>query len=124
MDTEWNNCQLHPNSSEWAGYSQIFHAEDEHLGNPPWHEINWKHAGGADSFFQRKWPISNKIRPPFEVLHLGMTGRNWTGRTMPYLDGTVPERAEERKKSLNHYRQSRVRGAIDPYSHEKFNNYD
>jgi hypothetical protein len=89
-ESEWSKFPLHPQQHEWAGYTQIFHASDPVLGEPPWHQIDWRHAGGADSFFQAKWDKQAKVRPPFEVLHLGPSGTNWGGRADLY-----PERAEE-----------------------------
>lgn len=79
-EAEWGKYPIHKNVAEWAGYSQVFHCDDPVLGRPPWHQIDWKHAGGADSFFQMKWTPANKIRPAFEVLHLGEAGINWMGR--------------------------------------------
>jgi hypothetical protein len=79
-ESEWIRYPLHRNTAEWAGYSQVFHCDDPVLGKSPWHEVDWTHAGGADSFFQRKWAHENKIRPTFEVLHLGEPGINWMGR--------------------------------------------
>src|SRR3990172_1042499 len=69
-ESQWARFRLFK-EYEYAGYSQIFHADDRHLPAPPWHETDWVHAGGADSFFQRLWPDVEKIRPPFTVLHLG-----------------------------------------------------
>ena len=106
-ENTWAKYRRHRNVAEWAGYSQIFHAEDSCLENPPWHEINWKHAGGADSFFQKKWPRHKKIRPDFEVLHLGSAGTNWCGRATPYLDGTVPKEREQRLQQLKQFMQTR-----------------
>jgi hypothetical protein len=96
----WNTYPLHRNVQEWAGYSQIFHADDPVLGPPPWHETNWKTAGSADSFFQQKWPHERKIRPPFHCLHLGPSGVNWCGRVTPYLDGSKPPEADQRSKMM------------------------
>lgn len=93
----WGKFPLRPNQAEFAGYSQIFHADDPHLGDPPWHQLDWSHAGGADSFFQRKWPASHKIRPDFEALHLGPHGANWHGRTTPFLDGSTHPEANQRR---------------------------
>lgn len=107
----WAMCPLHPQQTEFAGYTQIFHATDPHLGTVPWHEINWRHAGGADSFFQMKWPAHNKIRPPFEVLHLGYAGTNWCGRASKYRDGTVPKKSSERIRALRGFVRGRGRGA-------------
>lgn len=100
-EDRWSEFKLHRNQQEFPGYSQIFHADDPHLGEPPWHETNWKHAGGADSFFQKKWPRQCKVRPPFEVLHVGAAGTNWCGRVMDYADGTKPSTAEQSKQELN-----------------------
>lgn len=79
-ESEWGRYPVHPNGGEFAGYSQVFHADDPALGPAPWHETDWTHAGGADSFFQAKWDLRNKVRPPFEVLHLGPAGTNWMGK--------------------------------------------
>ena len=106
----WKSYPLHPQQVEWAGYTQIFHAEDHHLpANPPWHQTNWRHAGGADSFFQQLWPKHEKLRPPFECLHLGPAGRNWCGRSTPYLDGTIDPLAEQRISSLRNFMTQRTR---------------
>jgi hypothetical protein len=99
---------------EFAGYSQIFHADDPHLGNPPWHELDWLHAGGADTAFQNKWPDDCKIRPPFEVLHLGPAWANWWGRTTDYLDGNKPKDVEEKRARMREMFQDR-----DKYGFEK-----
>lgn len=64
---------------EFAGYTQIFWADDPVLTETPWHQTNWIHAGGGDSFFQQKWSPANKVRPPFDVLHMGPCGKNWCG---------------------------------------------
>lgn len=98
LEQDWKSFPIHRNVNEHAGYSQIFHATDPVLGSPPWHETGWVHAGGADSFFQAKWAPQNKVRPPFECLHLGPAGQNWYGRATPLADGTVPEGAAERRQ--------------------------
>lgn len=113
----WSQFPLHPQQVEWAGYSQIFHGSDPHLVSAPWHQTNWRHAGGADSFFQMKWPKENKLRPPFTCLHLGKAGMNWCGRATPMLDGTVPPEASERIAALRH--MIRQRQASKSYQSEK-----
>jgi hypothetical protein len=85
-------------NEEFAGYCQIFHADDAMLGPPPWYETNWIWAGGPDSVFQQKWPDRNKIRPPFEVLHLGPAFQNWAGRIAPMADGTPAQGADRRRR--------------------------
>ncbi|KKN14996.1 hypothetical protein LCGC14_0990550 [marine sediment metagenome] len=101
IPNDWSNFPLYlPNSRLIAGYSQIFHADDSHLTGLPWHETNWVHAAGADSYFQRQWPRSNRIRLPFDTLHLGKVGVNWCGRTSPYADGSFPKRAKQRMSKL------------------------
>lgn len=109
-ESEWPNFPLHRQQREYAGYTQVFHADDPVLGDPPWHETNWKHAGGADSFFQARWPESKKIRPKFEVLHLGESGVNWCGRASAYLDGTVPDDRAEKIKQVRNFIRGRTTG--------------
>ncbi len=99
-ECDWGNYPLHRHDTEWAGYSQIFHATDPALGNPPWHHTGYVHAGIADSEFQAKWKPNLKIRPNFEVLHLGEAGVNWAGRATLLGDGTeLPGSAERREYS-------------------------
>lgn len=124
-ETAWSRFDLHRQQQEFAGYTQIFHADDPALGPAPWHGIDWKTAGSADSFFQQKWPDARKIRPPFEVLHLGPAGVNWAGRASTYADGSTPERAEEKKQVVSQlWRERRkleragVRG-LDKFSWER-----
>lgn len=115
-EQEWQFLPLF-RDFEFAGYSQIFWADDPHLPPAPWHELDWNHAGGADSSFQRLWPNKYKIRPPWQVLHLGRPGTNWTGRTTPLLSGKVPIQAEERKKTLQWL--MRQRGTTGTYEAER-----
>ena len=97
----WDRWPIHRNVAEWAGYSQVFHANDPVLGPAPWHETDWSHAGGADSLFQRKWTADRKRRPPWEVLHLGEPGRNWYGRATAYATGEVPVDAAEKGRLID-----------------------
>lgn len=106
-EDEWGRYPIHDQLVEWAGYSQIFHSSDAVLGTPPWHDINWKHAGCGDSFFQAKWAKEDKIRPPFEVLHLGKPWANWMGRSTPYLDGTKHPQAEQHRREMREMLESR-----------------
>lgn len=108
-ESDWGKFPLHPQQREFAGYTQIFHANDPALGPAPWHQTDWRHAGGADSFFQAKWGDAHKVRPPFEVLHLGQSGVNWCGRT-----------EEGRRKVLEYRRGRRYRNdGGDPFEKEK-----
>jgi hypothetical protein len=113
----WAGWPIHRNVNEWAGYTQIFHASDPHLGTAPWHETNWIHCGGADSFFQQKWPRANKVRPDWEVLHMGPSGTNWFGRASEYIDGTLPGGAEERQRKL---RETIAKRRKSGFGHEKY----
>lgn len=120
-DTWWQ-YPVHRNIAEWAGYCQIFHASDPVLGPAPWHETDWRHAGGADSFFQAKWPLSRKMRPPFDALHLGPAGENWCGRVTRRVDGSEPEGAAAKAEKLRAYmagrRVMRLTGG-KTFDHEK-----
>jgi hypothetical protein len=121
-ENEWDNWPLHRQEIEFAGYSQIFHANDPVLGPPPWHQTDWSHAGGADSFFQKKWPAERKIRPIFQVLHLGPPGVNWMGRSSPLLDGTNPPDSHAKEIDLSKMWAARrkARGlGLDPFAGER-----
>lgn len=87
----------------WAGYFQLFHADDPHLRRRPWYDVTFSHAGGCDGYFQRHWPVSCKCWLPFEVLHLGPRDCNWFGRVTPRRDGTRPAQWEERSWLMRSY---------------------
>ena len=118
-ERSWFRLPLHRNVNEWAGYSQVFHGADPSLGTPPWHATDWRHAGGADSYFQAKWPRPLKIRPKFEVLHLGAAGVNWCGRVTKYLDGTSQwlELTDRRLSELTYYWRERKK--TGSHTHER-----
>ncbi len=120
-ESDWLKYPLHGNQGEWAGYSQIFHADDPVLkGLKYWHEIDWSHAGGADSFFQQKWARENKVRPPFEVLHIGEAGLNWMGRCTPFANGELPVEANDRKREMMEmFRKRKGKIGNDRFKHEK-----
>lgn len=103
----WASFPRHHVLSDFSGYTQIFHAADPCLGAAPWHQTHWKHAGGADTFFQMQWPAARKQRPPWECLHLGEAGQNWCGRATEYLGGALPEGAAARQAQLRSYMQQR-----------------
>lgn len=81
-EDEWDTYPRHRNQNEWAGYMHVFHGSDPMLAKRPWYDTGWKHAGGGDTLFQRRWGAANKIRPPFDVLHIGTPALNWCGRTV------------------------------------------
>lgn len=115
----WHIFPRHRNVGEWAGYTQIFHAEDPHLGPPPWHATDFAHAGAADSFFQQKWPAECKVRPPWECLHIGPAGANWHGRSSPYLDGTRHPEADARAARMRAMWAARHRAGPGKFDQEK-----
>lgn len=79
-ELEWHHLPKHYDRGFW-GYYQLFNAADPALaGKDPWYEITFTHAGGSDNYFQSHWSPTNKVRPDFEVLHLGPSNRNWFGR--------------------------------------------
>lgn len=80
------------------GYFQLFNASDPALVRRPWYGVNWTHAGGCDKEFQERWAHHNKIRPPFDVLHLGLPDENWFGRSSARLDGIPVPEATARKE--------------------------
>jgi hypothetical protein len=98
-ENQWGQVPLW-HVEEFSGYFQLFNGLDEHLPNPPWHELDWMHAGGADTAFQALWPVKDKVRLPFEVLHLGPNGKNWLGRATP-IKGKLPTKSQERLGRLS-----------------------
>lgn len=119
-ESDWGRYPVQQNSlREIPGYTQIFHGADPHLPHPPWHETNWKHAGRADSFFQKCWPRECKLRFPCECLHLGRNGRDWCGRTTPYLDGTVHPDATAHAEQMKEIRRQQVGRGKVPYEDER-----
>lgn len=103
---DWSEFPLYlPRSRLIAGHTQIFHADDPHLGEPPWHQMDWKHAAGGDFHFQAKWPNEMKVRLDFDTLHLGEVGINWCGRLQPHLDGTPPKDTLKRAENLKRFTQ-------------------
>lgn len=78
-ESKWLANDMGANTSDFLGYSQIFHADDRHLPNPPWHDCRWIHGGGGDMQFQELWPAGRRRRCSFPVLHVGDASINWAG---------------------------------------------
>lgn len=74
------------NDGEFAGYFQLFHGSDKAIAKKPWYGIDYMNAGGCDSYFECRWKRLNKIRPNFDVLHIGPAGVNWNGRVTGRID--------------------------------------
>lgn len=119
-DLDWKTLDLAGDVNEFPGYFQLFHTSDPVLRSRPWYAVDWKHAGGCDSAFQKKWSADKKFRPDFEVLHLGEDGKNWCGRATKRMDGTMPAGASENAAALRKFIQRRKRGTgPSRYNHEK-----
>lgn len=119
---DWGKYRYPMVNEEFAGYCQIFHADDPVLGPAPWYETNWTWAAGPDSVFHEKWPEDRKVRPPFEVLHLGPAFTNWAGRITPMADGSAPLGAGQRsarRLQILAGRQRLSREGEDVFSGEK-----
>lgn len=124
IELPWDSYPLDNWLCESPGYLQLFHAEDSHLPAPPWHQTNWKHAGGGDSFFQLLWPDECKVRIPWDVLHLGPKDHNWCGRVTPFLNGQLPKESRKRRHALRDMMRERWKkpgGVHDEhrYDHER-----
>jgi hypothetical protein len=119
-ERKWRQYKRPMINEEFAGYFQLFHGSDRMLGPAPWHSTDWTWAGGADSAFHNKWPATKKVRPPFEVLHLGPPFTNWAGRVSKYKDGTVDEKAKAREETRDMLLKSRKQsGPLDRFRKEK-----
>lgn len=97
---KWRQFKHRMANEPFDGYCQIFHASDPVLGPAPWHQTHWNWCSGPDTFFQKKWNDRSKVRPPFEVLHIGEPQKNWVGRATPFADGSVHEKAEARLSTV------------------------
>lgn len=84
-ESDWRNFPRDRVPPPWhfLGYCQIFHASDPVLGNPPWHGSGHKSAARGDMIMMEHWPRERRIRPGWEVLHLGEARKNWNGRVTP-----------------------------------------
>jgi hypothetical protein len=100
---DWSKLPIFPDR-EWAGFCQIYSTADAVLCERPWHDIWWKNGCG-DSSIQARWPTEKKIRPDWEVLHIGKPCR--------YRYGRSPEAL----KAMKRYQAMRRPG--DKYVHEK-----
>jgi len=89
-DLDWNTLETY-REAEYAGYFQLFHADDLVLREKPWYGINSPDCSWCDSEFEYKWPDHLKHRMPFNVLHFGQPGINWCQRISPRLDGEPTE---------------------------------
>lgn len=92
--------------TEFAGFFQLFNADDPVLSVRPWYDVTFIHAGGGDSFFQTLWPASKKVRLPIEVLHLGPKDTNWFGRVSIRIDGIKLQDSEENSKLMRYLKNS------------------
>lgn len=117
---KWAQYKRPKVSEEFSGYFQLFHGSDAMLGPAPWHSIDWTWHGGADTIFYDKWPATKKVRPPFEVLHLGPPYVNWAGRVSKYKDGTYDAKTKEREEARDMLLRSRkAAGPLDRFRKEK-----
>lgn len=110
----WRRYRFVNAREEHAGYFQLFHADSPQLADKPWYPTDFQWAGTADTMFQQRFLERHKLRPPFEVMHLGEPFTNWAGRVQPYADGTVPAEAEKRKGIFRSFlQQRRVNAGVD-----------
>jgi len=68
------------NDQELAGFFQLFALHDPAVAARPWFHDGWRHAGGYDTIFRRRWPLEQQMILPVHVIHQGPTGTNWWGK--------------------------------------------
>jgi len=117
-ERKWRQYKYPYPKDLFDGYCQIFHASDPVLGRAPWHMTNWKWCSGPDFFFQQKWKERDKVRPQFDVLHLGEPRKNWAGRVTPFADGTVHQNAEKHADINRLFLRDRALNTSRPDMHE------
>lgn len=115
-DLDWSQVPIKP-ECEYAGYCQLFNAEDPCLERRPWFDSHWNNASIGDSLFQDRWAPMRKTRPGFTVLHIGPDGVNWCGRSTIRLDGSFPALAVERLVLMRKLMRDRV--ILGGYQHER-----
>lgn len=98
-DKDWESIKPHPYQRLPSGHTMIFHASDPRLKGCPWHDTNWKHAGGADGNFARRWSSKRWVRP-WSCLHLGAP-KQWCGRYQPDRDGNLPVEASKKQANMD-----------------------
>jgi len=95
-ESSWPELSVPTRANEFSGFFQLFHAS---AIEPPWYSTTSKHAGRCDSDFSHKFPPEKRLRPDFNVLHLGpegipelgtRAGLNWCGRVTPFIDRREP----------------------------------
>ena len=76
-----------PDDSHAYGYFQLFHTLDPIAQASPLIDIDWTHAGNADSSLMLRWRREGKLAPPlpFGVIHPGGPNHNWFGVDKPEL---------------------------------------
>ena len=87
---DWASLPYGPEvrNGEFAGYYQQFH-RSALKDDPPWYEHPmWRTAQGCDTEFWKQWGPRYARRLPFDVLHLGPTRINWSGRISPTWSNT------------------------------------
>lgn len=108
---EWVGLPIDPQSTnplsgECMGFTQVFHASDNHLPLPPWHDTTLTTAALGDSYFQSYWPLYNRVWLDCDCLHLGEYAINWCGRVTPYIDGSIPRDADKLRAEAERLKDS------------------
>jgi hypothetical protein len=111
VEDDWKTFPYCEWQAEWSGYFHLFHADDPHLPEGHWYETTWKHAGGADSMLERRWGLKDKVRPLFDVAHVGPGGHNWCGvGNKDTLDAMMRGRRKRRRKGGDLFAEERIDG--------------
>lgn len=107
----WAGVPIH-NDKLFPGYFHLFHADDPMLQQHPWYDVTFSHAGGGDGYFQSRWAEQDKIRFPWNVMHLGPIDTNWHGRASDRIDGQPITDQQESRRLQTEYVQAKgwVRG--------------
>jgi hypothetical protein len=102
---DWGTLPLRPDRS-YPGYLHLFHPGARCLGDRPWYDPTYTHAGGCDAYFERKFGAA-KRKLPFEVLHLGPCDTNWMGRVSNRLDHEPIPESHRRRADMEKLRRAK-----------------
>lgn len=103
-ETQWGNLPDDvpglDKMNEWYGSTLFFDGQDPSLPSGHWFSGFTQSAAGGDLRLWNCWPVDRRVRPVFDVLHLGHPRQNWFGRVSAYRNGEFPAGASARAAEM------------------------
>lgn len=117
----WGSVPVHMDRL-FPGYFHLFHADDPALQRRPWYDVTFSHAGGGDGYFQSRWADKDKVRFPWNVMHLGPIDTNWHGRVTDRVDGQPLGPESEQARAMQEC-YVRAKGWVRGYRRQAVNEH-